>query len=189
MITPNGAFPSARKSPWLFREMRRMEAWHDFFVAQVGATAALTGLVFVALSVNVAPILKYPWLPPRAAQTVIVLMGATVESCLQLLPLPSIRWTAAILGLIAIIVYASSLRLAISAERQWREHPDPNAGSWLIRLASEVTTQVTTLPCVIGAIVGYTGGPGFEYWIAAGIMLSLIFGLYNSWVLLVEILR
>jgi hypothetical protein len=166
-----------------------MEAWHDFFVAQVGATAALTGLVFVALSVNVAQILKYPWLPPRAAQTVIVLMGATVESCLQLLPLPSIRWTAAILGLIAIVVYASSLRLAISAARQWREHPDPNAGSWLIRFASDVTTQVTTLPCVIGAIVGFTGGPGFEYWIAAGIMLSLVFGLYNSWVLLVEILR
>ncbi len=35
-----------------------MKEWHDFFVAQVGATAALTGLVFVALSVNITQILR-----------------------------------------------------------------------------------------------------------------------------------
>jgi hypothetical protein len=166
-----------------------MEAWHDFFVAQVGATAALTGLVFVALSVNVAQIIKFPWLPPRAAQTLIVLTGATVESSVQLLPLPSLRYTAAILGVVAIVVYATSLQLAISAARQWHAHQELNASSWTIQFASNVMTQVTTLPCVIGSIVGFTGGPGFDYWIAAGITLSLVFGLYNSWVLLVEILR
>jgi hypothetical protein len=166
-----------------------MEGWHDFFVAQVGATAALTGLVFVALSVNVAQIIKYPWLPPRAAQTVIVLMGATVESGLLLLPLPSQRWTAALLGVVALIVYVSALQLAISAARQWRRSPHENVGTSLIQFVSNLATQITTLPCLIGAIVGYAGGPGFEYWTAAGIMLSLVFGLYNSWVLLVEILR
>jgi modulator of FtsH protease len=163
-----------------------MKEWHDFFVAQVGATAALTGLVFVALSVNITQILRYPWLPPRAAQTVIVLIGATVESCVQLVPLPSIRWTAAILGAIALLVYVSSLRLSIVGMQQWI---DRGPESRFVRVINVVITQITTLPCVIGAFIGLTGRAGFEYWIAAGLILSLVFGLYNSWILLVEILR
>jgi modulator of FtsH protease len=163
-----------------------MQEWHDFFVAQVGATAALTGLLFVALSVNIAPILKYPWLPPRAAQTVIVLTGAIVESSLQLFPLPSIRWTAALLGIVAAIVYALALRLSLQAISLGETRSDGDTRRVLL---SGAVTQVATLPCMIGAAIGFAGRPGFEYWVAAGIVLSLLFGLYNSWVLLVEILR
>ena len=40
--------------------------WTDFFVAQVGATAALEGLVIVAVSINLKQILAYAHLPGRA---------------------------------------------------------------------------------------------------------------------------
>lgn len=43
------------------------EAWHDFFTAVTAAAAAVTGLLFVALSINLAAILKEPRLPGRAA--------------------------------------------------------------------------------------------------------------------------
>jgi hypothetical protein len=33
------------------------EQWHDMFVAMAGAAAALTGLIFVAVSINLAWIL------------------------------------------------------------------------------------------------------------------------------------
>jgi hypothetical protein len=42
-------------------------AWHDFFVGSMGASAALTGLLFVAISINLEQILKFPNLPGRAA--------------------------------------------------------------------------------------------------------------------------
>jgi hypothetical protein len=32
------------------------ESWHDLFVASAGAAAALTGLIFVAVSINLAKI-------------------------------------------------------------------------------------------------------------------------------------
>jgi hypothetical protein len=39
------------------------ERWHDLFVATAGAAAALAGLIFVAVSINLEQILKYPALP------------------------------------------------------------------------------------------------------------------------------
>ena len=53
-----------------------MEAWTDFFVAEVGAAAALAGLLVVAISINIAKIMGFPLLPGRAAQTLIIIGGA-----------------------------------------------------------------------------------------------------------------
>jgi hypothetical protein len=60
--------------------------WHDFFVGTIGASAALTGLLFVAISINLQQILKYPQLPGRAAGTLGILVCALVVSGFGLAP-------------------------------------------------------------------------------------------------------
>jgi modulator of FtsH protease len=48
--------------------------WNDLFIAAAGASAALAGLVFVAVSINVERILKGEGLPARAQMTVLLLI-------------------------------------------------------------------------------------------------------------------
>ncbi len=63
-----------------------MGAWTDFFVAELGAAAALTGLVIVGISINVARILADPGLPGRAAETLVLPTGLLVASTFALVP-------------------------------------------------------------------------------------------------------
>jgi len=49
-------------------------AWADFAGTVAGGAAALAGLLFVGLSLNLAEVLKYPGVPARAAAT----LGLTV---------------------------------------------------------------------------------------------------------------
>src|SRR5947208_9009881 len=60
--------------------------WETFFAAEVAASAALVGLIFVGLSINLTRILSIPRLPNRALQSLIVLLTILVVSSLVLVP-------------------------------------------------------------------------------------------------------
>jgi hypothetical protein len=49
--------------------------WATFFSAELGALAALTGFVVVAISINLSRILAYSWLPARAGEALIGPVG------------------------------------------------------------------------------------------------------------------
>src|SRR3984957_7808794 len=65
--------------------------WHEFFSAAVGASAALLGLLFVAISINLKLILKHRHLPGRAAATLGTLLSVLVVCIFGLTPGQSTR--------------------------------------------------------------------------------------------------
>jgi len=47
-----------------------MTGWENFFIAEVGASAALAGLIFFGVSINLTGILSLPRLADRAPELI-----------------------------------------------------------------------------------------------------------------------
>ena len=62
------------------------ETWESFFLGQLGATAALAGLLFVAVSINVDRIVRIPGLADRGFEVLLTLLGVLTLSALMLVP-------------------------------------------------------------------------------------------------------
>jgi modulator of FtsH protease len=154
-----------------------------FFTAMIAAAAALTGLLFVAVSINLAEILKGgKFLSARAAETLATLLLVVVSSALTLIP-QNIR----LIGLEIVIVVVPMLVITIRSQLgYWRQNrADPL--QWTIsRMAS---TALGTVPSTVaGFSLALHGGGGF-YWLAPAALLGIVGAVYNAWVLLIEIIR
>jgi modulator of FtsH protease len=159
--------------------------WGPFFAAQVGASAALAGLVFVGVSISLAAVLKYPHLPGRVLEAIAVLAGVLVISSLALVPEP----TRALGAEVFVVGLAGWLMGDVVQVRWWRLTPveyRAKPGRWMLA----VLGQAATLPFpVAGALLlaGATeAGLGV---VVAGVISSYLVALINAWVLLVEVHR
>jgi hypothetical protein len=154
--------------------------WTDFFVAAAGASAALAGLVIVAISVNINRILEHSNLPARAAAAISALILILVCSMAALIP-----QRAATLGIEIIVFGACCWLLEISSLRKAIASPRPLSE----KLVEVVLGQVQVLPFFIGGIRLSAGHENGLYWVATGVIAIFIASTVNAWVLLVEILR
>jgi hypothetical protein len=155
--------------------------WENFFVAEVGAAAALTGLLFVAVSINLARILAVEHLPSRAGETLIVFASALVVATFGLVPGQSHVALGCEIGATGLVVWGATART------QWRAYGNAEARRWLAMRV--VGTQAATLPFVVGGALLVAGSGSALYWVVAGVLVSFASGIQNAWVLLVEILR
>lgn len=160
-----------------------MAGWENFFLAQVGASAALAGLVFVSVSISLPKILAQATLPRRAFQALAVLVQILITASLALVPgQPLMLLGIEILALglaVWIMVAAFDLRLLRSASGEYRKR------TALRMVLSELTAG---LYVVAGIVLAIEGGQGF-YWLVPAILLAFVVAMIDAWVLLVEINR
>jgi modulator of FtsH protease len=156
-------------------------AWQSFAGALVGASAALAGLLVVAASINISRVMQLPAVVRRLGGTLTMFTVVLLISSVLLVPGQSrtaVGTEIAILGAVAAYV-VFRLRGLTGRATPYRVRT--------IRAAIMGTASATliTLAGVFCAI-GVAGG---LYWLAPGIGLAYLFGIGNSWVALVEILR
>ena len=158
------------------------DQWSDLFVATAGAAAALTGLLFVAVSINLERILAFRGLPNRALATLVLLLEVTIASIFGLAPGQSTTTLGVELfaiGLISLTAVSLLIRKSFDPAHQ-------SAG----RMAGNGTVgALATVPFVIAGLSLIAESGGGLYWVLAGIVGAILGGVTNAWVLLVEILR
>ncbi len=158
--------------------------WADFGVGVASAIGALTGLLFVAVSINLERILAAANLPRLAAATLLLFSTVLVASVFLLIPgqptsALGVEFVAT--GLLA------GIPLVWIQTRRPRVTEHTSATDWFCtRLMPAIGVPGLVAVAGLGLLVGFVGS---LYFVAAAAVLAIVSGLLSAWILLVEIQR
>jgi len=159
------------------------QGWSDFYVAVAGASAALAGLIIVAMSVTIKQILASRTLPSRAGATISSMVLILVLAILGLMPQSDVA-----LGIE--IIVASAIALLPPLLMSQRVLTDTTYQvSMLIRVSRVIMGVVPVALALVGGILVIGGLGAGLFLVAAGIALIFALSMLNAWVLLVEVQR
>lgn len=157
--------------------------WAPFFTAAAGASAALAGLIIVAMSVGVDQMITIPGMTSRAAAAIALLIGATVISLAGLLPVQG----DLALGIEVVVLGGIALWFTIdSAVKVIRGRDTAPLIEAMIKSGIGI---LPALAFVVGGIVLVAGSGEGIWWVAGGIAGAITVSVLNAWVVLVEIKR
>jgi hypothetical protein len=152
------------------------ESWSSFFVAMGGAAAALTGLLFIAVSLRPGEIRRSSLMLGRARSAFYSFAGITLVALLALAGTAS-RWIGVAQFAVAAGVIVVSLPFTAAARR---------AG--LLNYRRAAVYHAGLLLVAAGGLLRVFGGNGRDYSavIGAGAVLLLAIALSNSWQLVLS---
>lgn len=157
-----------------------LDAWLNFITAQAGVSAALLGLLFIGISLNLTKIVSIRSLTDRALTAMVLLFAILFLSSLLLIPGQSIFARGLAVFAVGLLTWAGGTMLVLSSRKdQSRRH-----------FALHVLLlEIATLPYLVSGALLMGGQPGGMYWFAAAVLGSLFKALVEAWVLLIEINR
>jgi modulator of FtsH protease len=162
--------------------------WSDFALAQLGASAALLGLVFVGMSINLKDFVGTPLLVNRALEAIVLLASVLLAATAVLMPEQSHEAVGIELAVVGVATLAAVLRLqqGTGADVVAPGDRGPTRASIVSRRLLGLGSAL--LIAVAGVLVLAEAGGGL-YWWPVAIVIAYLGALVNAWVLLVEILR
>src|SRR5271155_2952358 len=158
----------------------RTTIWESFLTAQIGASAALAGLIFVGLSINMSRILSLPRVPERALQAIIVLLAVLIVSSLLLVPGEPTSLMGLEMLAVGGVAWAINTWLEVGnlekIDRQYRR----------VWLQNTFFGQAALLPYIVGGVATLAFGPVGIYWLVPALVFSYLKAIVDAWVLLIE---
>jgi hypothetical protein len=154
-------------------------AWNNFFSAELGASATLTGLLFVAVSINLARILEFKHLPGRAVEALLALLSVLFVCTFALIPHQEMRGLGLEVGITGLAVWLLESWALLRTRKEVHQ-------AFLVRV---LLNQLPPLPFVVAGVLVLMGKTAGLNWIVPGTLFSFVSAIFSAWVLLVEILR
>jgi modulator of FtsH protease len=161
-----------------------MELWHDFFLGELGASAALIGLVFVAVSINLSDIVQTPALASRAFETLLNLIMVLFTVSVALIPMGEFSTWGIVLLILTVLYWGFLLYIQIGILRRLEA---PYRRSFIT--GTLLINQAAALAFFLGALGLIIYGEGGLYLTVTGTFLAYTASFVDAWVLLVEIKR
>jgi hypothetical protein len=155
--------------------------WHDFFLMVGGGVAALTGLIFVSLSVALS--LKYENMTKdathkyRSINTLAGLTAVFVRCGLVLMPGQNLRAVGLELLLIAFI---GAIIFLYGFREAYKFGSHPSKQRLVIGICLYVAELIGAIALIYGSIVGL-------YIVAVAILLNVAFMISAAWLLVVGV--
>jgi hypothetical protein len=153
--------------------------WHDFGVTIGGLAGALTGLLFVAVSIKSDVLAKSLSLRSRAAQTLVLFLTSALAAVILVAPQPR----AALGGELIALGLVSGTALYVF-DRQGGHDQTNRVARYIERGSPNAITSV--LYGVAGLTLLITAGGGL-YWLIPAAVCSLAGGVINAWLFLVRV--
>ena len=154
------------------------EMWHDFGVTVGGLAGALTGLLFVAVSIKSETLAKSRSLSSRAAQTLVLFVTSALAAIFLVAPQPGNALGAELIALAA----ASGAGLYILDRRGG--HDATNIVARYIERASP--NSITSVLFGVAGVTFLLSVGGGLYWLIPAAVFSLVGGVINAWLFLVR---
>lgn len=153
--------------------------WTGFLSIAAGVMATLTGLIFVAVSINLSRILEIPGVSDRAAEAILQLLGALIICMIALIPDQSNAVLGTEIAVSGLVIWTFLVRFQYRSAASHEHRPT----------ASFIISHLVPIPFIVAGVSLAIGAFGGLYWLAAGVIYAMTIGVSNAWVLLVEILR
>jgi modulator of FtsH protease len=157
--------------------VQHLEAWHEFYLVVGGAAAALTGLMFVVISIGPEIIASRAASGVRSFVSPTIVYFTTVLAVSALMTMPHVapRALAAVLALgsVAGLAYMVWIR----GHKQWREGK-LGLDDWIWYIALPVLAYVLLMVAALGMWrLGLLG----SFSLGIAMILFLVIGIRNAW--------
>jgi hypothetical protein len=163
------------------RRRIRLEAWGTFAEICGSAAAALTGLLFVAVSIRITYIARSQELRNRAAQTLSLFGTVLIISVLIAIPRQAYRTLGAELVVLAVITGIGFYILDRRAKGE-------RSSQAIAPVLEAVTpTAVTSLLLLAAGIVLVLRVPAGLYVLVGPVLVALVGGVTSAWLFLTKI--